>query len=120
MSIDKLISERKSVHGEFSDNAVITDRLIEILRSGKNWAKMCAVKRIALTYIAGKIARILSGDADHHDHWQDIQGYAKCVIDRLPKASVPTEEKMMACRKCLQPYPLPLVTNRCTCGQELV
>ena len=35
------------------------------------------VHREALDMIASKIARILSGDATHVDHWVDIGGYAE-------------------------------------------
>jgi hypothetical protein len=37
----------------------------------------------ALEMIAHKIGRILSGDPNHQDHWDDIAGYAKLVSERL-------------------------------------
>ena len=37
----------------------------------------------ALDMIAHKIARILNGDPNHHDHWHDIAGYATLIADRL-------------------------------------
>jgi hypothetical protein len=33
--------------------------------------------------IAHKIGRILNGDPDYIDSWDDIAGYAKLVADRL-------------------------------------
>ena len=37
----------------------------------------------ALEMIAHKIARILNGNPDTHDHWHDIAGYATLVANRL-------------------------------------
>lgn len=37
----------------------------------------------ALDMIAHKIARIINGDPDYADSWDDIAGYAKLVADRL-------------------------------------
>ena len=47
------------------------------------WSKLTATQKQALTVMADKIARILSGDPDYADNWHDIQGYAKLVEDRL-------------------------------------
>jgi hypothetical protein len=53
------------------------------MRATKNWDVLDHVKREALEHIATKIGRILSGDPNHRDHWEDIQGYARLVEDRL-------------------------------------
>ena len=37
----------------------------------------------ALDMIMTKIARVINGDADHVDTWNDIAGYAKLVAERL-------------------------------------
>jgi hypothetical protein len=37
----------------------------------------------ALEMICHKIARVLNGDPNHHDHWHDIAGYATLVANRL-------------------------------------
>ena len=37
----------------------------------------------ALDMIAHKIGRIINGDPDYADSWDDIAGYAKLVGDRL-------------------------------------
>jgi hypothetical protein len=38
---------------------------------------------ILLEMIAHKIARILSGDPNHRDHWEDIAGYAELVVREI-------------------------------------
>jgi hypothetical protein len=52
------------------------------MRSNENWEALDAVKKQALTVIADKIARILTGDPEYKDNWHDIQGYAKLAEDR--------------------------------------
>lgn len=39
--------------------------------------------REALDMIAHKIGRILNGDHDYADSWDDIAGYARLVADRV-------------------------------------
>jgi hypothetical protein len=46
---------------------------------------MSYVQREAIDMICHKLGRILSGDPSHPDHWLDIQGYARCAWERLPK-----------------------------------
>lgn len=70
---DPLLVERQSTHGSFRDNAEIYERLTEC----GNWSSMNAVQRMAMRMIMVKISRVLSGQANHVDHWTDIAGYAK-------------------------------------------
>lgn len=89
MSVDNTLAERGARYGDFADHAVIAQELQDVMRRhGKagvpHWDKLSFVQKQALTVIADKIARILSGDPDYEDNWHDIQGYAKLVEDRLP------------------------------------
>ena len=88
MSVDNTLAERGARYGDFTDHAVIAQELQDVMRRhGKagapHWDKLSFVQKQALTVIADKIARILSGDPDYEDNWHDIQGYAKLVEDRL-------------------------------------
>lgn len=72
-----IITERQSSHGKFADNARISQAIKHALHSGANWEDGLTFKqREALDQIAVKLARIVSGDPGHSDHWHDIQGYA--------------------------------------------
>lgn len=73
---DPLLQERQKTHGSFERNAEISQRLKTIFdqykaRDGK------VVHAEALDMIALKLSRILSGQANFKDHWDDIAGYAK-------------------------------------------
>jgi hypothetical protein len=95
-TVTETLDERGARYGDFTDHARIAQQLQDVMRqhtvknhngeSQKNWHYLSAVQKQALTVLADKIARILNGDPNYTDNWHDIQGYAKLVEDRLPKA----------------------------------
>ena len=99
MSLENTLAERGSRYGDFTDHAELAQELQDVMRGFRKpgpqgqivnpWAKLDSVKRQALTVIADKIARILSGDPNYTDNWHDIQGYAKLAEDRCFDASAP-------------------------------
>lgn len=84
MGIKKTLEERGTRYGDFTVHARIAQNLQLVMQDKSGWGHLSSVQRQALTVIADKIARILSGDPDYRDNWHDIQGYAKLVEDRLP------------------------------------
>lgn len=88
MSIEKTLTERGNRYGDFSDHALVAQGIQDVMRETlpNSWERLSPEQKQALTVIADKIARILSGDPNYADNWHDIQGYAKLVEDRLPGA----------------------------------
>jgi hypothetical protein len=82
--IDALLTERGGVHGDFTVGATTAQALKAVMRDTPNWTSLTTVQMEALEHIATKIARILSGNPNHKDHYSDIQGYARLVELRLP------------------------------------
>lgn len=82
-NLNDTLEERGKRYGDFSNHAVIAQDLQDVMRCNEGWGKLDPVKKQALTVIADKIARILSGDPEYADNWHDIQGYAKLVEERL-------------------------------------
>ena len=76
---DSLLAERGKTHGDFSQHAQITQDLKFIMTSTPGYAKLTASQREALDMNAHKIGRILAGDPNFPDHWDDIAGYARLV-----------------------------------------
>ena len=76
---DPLLVERRKTHGDFGDNARISQTLKTLLRQGS--AEFSFAHKEALDMIALKLSRILSGQADFKDHWDDIAGYAKLASE---------------------------------------
>lgn len=81
--IGATLAERGARYGDFSCHASIAQELQDVMRAAEpGWLRLTTDKRQALTVIADKIARILSGDPEYRDNWHDIQGYAKLAEDR--------------------------------------
>lgn len=83
--LNQILTERGDRYGTFTGHA-------QISRSFKRMAEAFAADRgkvladdqqEALDMIFHKIARVLNGDPDYADSWQDIAGYAQLVADRL-------------------------------------
>lgn len=74
-----LLAERETTHGDFRDNSLISQQLKEVVRDSVNWENLTEYQKESLDLILHKVSRIVSGDPDHQDHWDDIAGYAKLV-----------------------------------------
>lgn len=81
-NVQATLAERRARYGDFSDHAVIAQGIQEVMRRTAGWERLTAVQKQALTVIADKQARILSGDPNYRDNWHDIQGYARLAEDR--------------------------------------
>lgn len=84
-SIDKILQERGPRYGNFTDHAIMSQSIKQIIQHGNGTKNMRAFQREAISMIIHKIARIANGDPDYRDSWDDIAGYAKLVADRLPR-----------------------------------
>ncbi|CAB4121216.1 hypothetical protein UFOVP6_44 [uncultured Caudovirales phage] len=80
--IDSLLCEREQVHGEFFHNAMIAQSIKSHIHPHLD-PNVDPIIPEALDMIASKLARIVSGDAMHLDHWIDIAGYATLVANFL-------------------------------------
>ena len=79
--IQDLLIERNGTHGSFHDNGRISQGIKSVIHSGPNWQRLSPIKREALDMIASKISRILSGDSNYPDNFQDIIGYATLALE---------------------------------------
>jgi uncharacterized ferritin-like protein (DUF455 family) len=84
IGIEATLAERGARYGDFTHHARIAQALQDTMRgqgaakeAAVGWDRLSADKKQALTAIADKIARILSGDPEYRDNFHDIQGYAK-------------------------------------------
>jgi hypothetical protein len=88
-STENLVAQRGAVHGDFTDVSLYGRQLKGIAQGSKNWTKLTSTQKEGLDMILHKVARILAGDPNHHDHWDDIAGYATITSKRIPKSSPP-------------------------------
>lgn len=86
MSTEEILEARQRSHGHFEIQAKLTQRLKCVMScEDGNFVAMADDQREALEMIAGKIGRIISGDPNHSDHWEDIAGYARLIARRLSR-----------------------------------
>jgi hypothetical protein len=78
---DPLLVEREKTHGSFIEHATITQALKDQMHHGANWSKLSCRHKESLEMIQHKIGRILGGNPEYKDHWDDIAGYAKLASE---------------------------------------
>ena len=102
MGPNEMINKRQSSHGEFNNNSRCTWVMLEIAQKERNWDKLTYGQKHGLYMILHKVARILEGDPNFADHWDDIAGYAAVVSQRLPLIPEPKPTKWNG-----EPLPMP-------------
>jgi len=81
---DDLLAERGKTHGDFAMHAYVTQAIKDALAApGRD--DMTPSQCEALDMIAHKLGRIVAGDPNHVDHWDDIAGYARLVSIQLSR-----------------------------------
>lgn len=78
-----LLDERGSTHGDYDKMTHCIQGIKTAMRCGTGWSNLNAGQKEALELIATKIGRIVEGDSNCRDHWQDIIGYSQLVLDRI-------------------------------------
>lgn len=77
-----LVSERKKTHGDWAFNSFCIQMLKETVQKLLDYRKqnglgpLTAQQREALDMFCVKEGRIIAGNPDEPDHWDDIAGYA--------------------------------------------
>lgn len=83
---EQILAERGKTYGDFTGHARITQTLKAVIRLNSTrddgGSKLSSVHREALDMILHKIGRILNGDPNYRDSWDDIAGYARLAADR--------------------------------------
>lgn len=82
-TVEDLLDTREATHGDYRETAAHAQALKFVMHEAPGWKKLSAVQAESLHLIATKIARILSGDPNQKDHWDDLAGYARLVSERL-------------------------------------
>lgn len=84
MSVEDVIAERASTHGDYTEQAKGAQALKSIIQSMPNYKNMPPHMKESLDLIATKISRLGHGDFNHMDSWLDIAGYAHLITKSIP------------------------------------
>ena len=84
-SVNTILQERALQYGTFVSLAKTAQEFKSVLyrELGSRNKRLADDQSEALDMIMTKIARVINGDANHVDTWNDIAGYAKLVAERL-------------------------------------
>jgi hypothetical protein len=93
---DELLNERGKTHGDYSRHAEITQSLKDYMRSCPNWNSLTPSQKETLDMNAHKVGRILAGNPNFADHWDDIAGYARLVSKEIEQRKLGTTPKQAA------------------------
>jgi len=92
-NIKNILKERGKRYGPFSTHAQISQDIKQAIFRFKQAEGLSDDKKEALEMIAHKIARIINGDPNYADSWDDIAGYATLIANSLKgiKDATPTQ-----------------------------
>lgn len=110
--INKTLAERGSKYGDFTDNARISEGLMDLLRREEGYQNLRPIHRAALNVITQKMARIVNGDPEYLDNWHDMEGYSKLAYDRC-------EEELDLHEPAIKTKPLGTVDRNYRCINKL-
>lgn len=79
----KITETRNKTHGDFSNNARVSQMVKDYFRTQEGWYCLTPIQREALDMICLKASRIVSGKAGVADHWIDIAGYAELARQEI-------------------------------------
>jgi len=82
-TINQILEQRKSQHGDLLTQSTISQSMKDCMRFTQNWNNLKQDQKECLEMIVHKIARILAGDPNFVDHWDDVSGYSILVANRL-------------------------------------
>ena len=79
----EILDARGKEYGSFAEHARITQNIKDAYKDSPNWDKLPPAMKESLEMNAHKVSRILNGNMNNKDSWQDIEGYTKLVSDLL-------------------------------------
>ena len=76
-----LTAERQKTHGNFAENALISQNLKNVFHSLPGWQNLNNEQKEAVEMMCMKFSRIFSGKSDERQHWEDVEGYAHLATE---------------------------------------
>ena len=82
-ALEAMLDKRRSQYGLFANLAAVSQGLKEVLIGQDGWHRLSHDQQEALEMICHKMARIVNGDPNHLDSWEDLSGYATLISEKL-------------------------------------
>lgn len=87
----ELLAERQKTHGEYAEHARCTQELLRVLQSERGWPTLSDIQKESLHMICHKMGRVVTGNPDIADHWDDMAGYATLISQRINSPVLPID-----------------------------
>lgn len=71
-----LIAIRPTTHGDFAIGAKFTQAVMRAAAESPSWSTMSDIHKECFHHIVQKLQRVVCGDPNFKDHWDDAAGYA--------------------------------------------
>lgn len=76
MTTEELLNERSKTHGDWANQSGVAQSLKSVLHSVPGYNdRLTLAQREALEMVCTKMARIVCGNPNEPDHWNDGAGY---------------------------------------------
>lgn len=79
----QILKERGKEYGYYNSMCETIQSLKNRMKVSSGWTNLSCSQKESLDMIAHKIGRILNGNPDNIDSWQDIEGYARLIREKL-------------------------------------
>lgn len=87
-TIEQILEQRNQQYGNFQGHSRISQNIKRAFSDSPNWSLLSNDKRECLEMVANKIGRILNGNQEFYDSWNDIIGYMKLVVKTLKEEKI--------------------------------
>lgn len=82
-----LLNARETSHGDYGVNAGVSQGIKSVFQGSPEYlTKLSSEQKESAELIATKFGRIIAGDPNNPEHWEDIAGYASLIAERLRTA----------------------------------
>ena len=85
--VQEILNKREKHYGVYKEHTRITQHLKDDMCDSPNWNILTSDQKETLEMVAHKIGRILNGDPNFIDSWDDIMGYVKLTTNIIKERS---------------------------------
>lgn len=88
---NEMLENREENYGSFQTNAHLIQQLKRQTRGMTGWERLSPDKQQSIDMIFTKIGRIITGNSNQQDSWDDIAGYAELISVEIDEAILKKE-----------------------------
>lgn len=79
----QLLEKRQTEYGDYRMQCSVKQPLLATAINAPNWPRLTNSQQESINMIFTKISRVLTGNPDHVDNWDDIAGYATLISKQI-------------------------------------